>query len=491
MDLDKAVDLDYLISIGYFNKVDDYSSDESVSAGLLLMDQVEMYNYLDTNYEKVCGYDFYRDLFPNNQLQGDYSGYYQPNAIYLSRDFDTGHYRRRLMLNGSFKEDYMEYVEKEPDVICSGLSYVGKRNDLKSARRMHSLIIDLDSVGYAELLTLFKRFGESPEIMRSLPMPTYLVQSGTGLHVYYFLEDPIPLYPNIRKQVQKLKKALTIRMWDYKATTREKNIQIQSISQGFRMVGSINEKYSKEIIAFKTGGRVSLSTLNSYVADEIRVDIDKKYEKGKHTLEEAKKLFPDWYEDVVVRGKERNGGWTFRDAVYKSWLNRADEVTGGHRYHYLMTLAACAYKCGIPREQLEEDVDDIFNQLRKVSHTHPLEEKDKITALKGYDEEFLRLPINTIRDLTGLHIEKTKRNGRSQAEHIRYMNLMRDNFTHPDGDWRKGNGRPKGSGTKEDLVKEYVKNNPEDNPTEIARALEISRPTVYKYLKVIKEEKII
>ena len=44
-------------------------------------------------------------------------------------------------------------------------------------------------------------------------------------------------------------------------------------------------------------------------------------------------------------------------------------------------------------------------------------------------------------------------------------------------------GRPKGSGTKEELVKEYIEKNPEDNPTEIARALNISRPTVYKYLK--------
>ena len=39
-------------------------------------------------------------------------------------------------------------------------------------------------------------------------------------------------------------------------------------------------------------------------------------------------------------------------------------------------------------------------------------------------------------------------------------------------------GRP----SKEKLVKEYIKNNPGDNPTEIARALNISRPTVYKYL---------
>ena len=32
------------------------------------------------------------------------------------------------------------------------------------------------------------------------------------------------------------------------------------------------------------------------------------------------------------------------------------------------------------------------------------------------------------------------------------------------------------------LVKEYIEKNPDDNPTEIARNLGISRTTVYKYL---------
>ena len=43
-------------------------------------------------------------------------------------------------------------------------------------------------------------------------------------------------------------------------------------------------------------------------------------------------------------------------------------------------------------------------------------------------------------------------------------------------------GRPRGSGTKEDLVKEYLAKNPDDSPTEIARNLGISRTTVYKYI---------
>ena len=46
-------------------------------------------------------------------------------------------------------------------------------------------------------------------------------------------------------------------------------------------------------------------------------------------------------------------------------------------------------------------------------------------------------------------------------------------------EWRNKKGQP----TKEDLVKDFIKKNPEKNPTQIARELGVSRPTVYKYLK--------
>ena len=36
-------------------------------------------------------------------------------------------------------------------------------------------------------------------------MPTFLVLSGNGLHLYYVFEEPIDLYPNIKIQLKKPK----------------------------------------------------------------------------------------------------------------------------------------------------------------------------------------------------------------------------------------------------------------------------------------------
>ena len=75
---------------------------------------------------------------------------------------------------------------------------------------------------------------------------------------------------------------------------------------------------------------------------------------------------------------------------------------------------------------------------------------------------------------------------------MRIMSSIRDTV-HPDGSWRNKNGRPVGSGTKERLVLEYIAEHPEDSAMEIARALGISRTTVYKYINTpahVRAEKI-
>ena len=33
-------------------------------------------------------------------------------------------------------------------------------------------------------------------------MPTYVVNSGRGLHLYYFLKEPIPLYKHYQKTLR-------------------------------------------------------------------------------------------------------------------------------------------------------------------------------------------------------------------------------------------------------------------------------------------------
>lgn len=45
----------------------------------------------------------------------------------------------------------------------------------------------------------------------------------------------------------------------------ERTRQYQSINQGFRMIGSINDKYGTQAKAYRTGERVSIEYLNGYL----------------------------------------------------------------------------------------------------------------------------------------------------------------------------------------------------------------------------------
>ena len=147
-------------------------------------------------------------------------------------------------------------------------------------------------------------------------MPTFLVLSGTGLHIYYVFQQPIDLYPNIKIQMKSLKYDLTFRMWEYKGTSQMEAIQYQSINQTFRMVGSINEKYDTPLVAFRIGKQVTLEYLNAYAKPENRVDLNRPFRPSKMTRAEAKEAYPEWYERVVVNGDKRRTtmGYSWKSA---------------------------------------------------------------------------------------------------------------------------------------------------------------------------------
>ena len=109
------------------------------------------------------------------------------------------------------------------------------------------------------------------------------------MHIYYVFQQPIDLYPNIKIQLKSLKYDLTFRLWEYGSTSQVKAIQYQSINQSFRMVGSINDKHGTELVAFRTGERVTLDYLNAYAKPENRVDVNKPFSPSKMTRAEARR----------------------------------------------------------------------------------------------------------------------------------------------------------------------------------------------------------
>ena len=183
--------------------------------------------------------------------------------------------------------------------FMSAISYFGRNRTAENAREMYALIFDLDEVGEEEIRLLFSAWIEG--MGGRVPRPTYIVNSGGGIHLYYVFEKPIPLYPNIQKQLKKLKYALTDKIWNGD-TSQLKLKQFQGINQGFRLVGS-KTKHGEIVKAYKTGERVNLAYLSQFVDEESRIT-DTLYH-SKLTLAEARQKFSDWYEQRIVQTRQK------------------------------------------------------------------------------------------------------------------------------------------------------------------------------------------
>ena len=448
----------------------------------------ECLEYLSAQFEEIGGCDFYRDIFPDNEKKGELNtDFSRPNAIYLYRDeADEGtkrQLRRRIMLKDTWENDYTEYVERNPMTLCSGLSYRRRANRLENAQRMNALVIDIDGVGISNIKALFKHFNADFKKGHASPKPTYIVLSGSGIHVYYVFESPVDLYPNIKMQMKRLKYALTSNLWIFESTSKVKKVQYQSINQGFRMVGSVNGNYGMEIRAFKTGGKITLDYLNSYIRDEKdRVDVKRPFRPSVMTRAEAREKHPDWYEKVVVRGDRTAKKWDIKGkqgyALYEWWLNRRfdERLAGGHRYFFMMCLVIYACKCDVPKKKLKEDIKIVFEHLKTIDHTNELTQDDVKAALEVYSREYYNFTIKDIEYLTDIRIERNKRNGRKQAEHLKRARAVQE-IDYPDGSWREGNGRQSAA----DKVHGYRRDNPDARKADCIRDTGLSKPTVYKW----------
>lgn len=441
---------------------------------------------LENLYTPYNGYEFYKYIFPNNENKGELStDYSKPNAIFLyekrSSDNDTKYkFRRRIMLNDTWQDDYLHFVEMNNITLCSGLSYIDKINKLSNARQMNALIFDIDNVGVDELNNLLLKFQQPSDVDKSIPIPTFIALSGTGVHLYYVFDEPIILYPYTKIQLKNLKYELTFRIWEYNKTSKEEEIQFQSINQCFRMVGSLNDKYNVEVVAFKVGDKVTIDYLNTYIEkSKNKVDINEIFKTSTMTLREAAEKYPHWYEKVVVNNNRKRKKWDIKSkqkyALYEWWISQSDNIKGGHRYFYMMCMAVYASKCDVPKSKLENDMYDIFDKLQSINHTNPLSKNDILSALEMYSKEYYNLTISVISKLTNVKIERNKRNFRKQKEHISYMNDIK-NIKSSNNECTKG-GRP----SAENIVYEWKLSNENGTKANCIRETGLSKKTVYKW----------
>lgn len=504
---------------------------------------------LESTLEEVSPFDFYRYIFPvgtfekkvptklnatgEKQIPDWDKADMKPNTILVKIRKVPDPENPEKKIGKSIKlvitDDLMDIdaAKDEPDCIMSPISYYGRSRSSKMADSLYAIAIDLDFKEYKRdyILTLLHQMSPasapaSPTKYKSyLPPATFVVNSGHGIHLYYVLDKPLKLYKNVVPQINHLRKVLTNRIWNGYITDLYESVQFQSIWQGFRIPGSASKLGTNyPIRAFRFGDRISLEELLKYIPKSKDkgllnsyncLPLNFKIDSGdtRLTLEQSQELYPKWYMERIVGGAEKKK-WHIKRDLYDWWLKQIKELKSvGHRYYCIRALVAYAVKCDIDYYELEADANSLLEDFDRITPEGAVEQahfhqEDIDDALTGYNEDQYdisnRFKRQFIADNCAIEImPQIRRNGRKQKEHLNRISALRD-LDYPNGSWREGNGRPKGSKNKEkmtstsspkaQIIKKYLLNHPTASKNEITKMTGLDHKTVAKWYDEIKKE---
>ena len=463
---------------------------------------VTIENWLDVKFPEVSPMEFYRDLFPAGELEKkgeQVSGKYTGIIVSISQ-----HEKKENGQKKVYKytiTDDLKAIEKviktDNFCLCSPLTYAGQNRTAERARMLYAITVDLDRIrtepdsrtGYPEgMRDLWHQITKA----KYLPRPTYIVNSGTGIHLYYVLENPIPLYPAFAFELQEYKRELTRKIWnDFVIDIKDpREIQQEGIYQGFRMPGTIT-KNGGRARAFKTGKKVTMEYMNSFVDDIFKGRKAAKHQRrGRVSLAAAKENWPEWYERRITNGQKR-GTWNISRNLYDWWLEKIKKgATVGHRYYCMMMLAVYAQKCShfdakhnpepVTREELEKDCFSLLNRFDRLTNdeNNHFTEDDILAALEAFDERWTTYPRASVEYKSAIRIEPNKRNGQKQKEHLEEARAIRDIRAQRRGEkWDDNGGRKE----KYDVVQEWKTKNPKGKKADCIRETGLSKKTVYKH----------
>lgn len=487
-----------------------------------------------------------------------------PNEVSLYRDYQgMSHlfeyltlgagvdYKQNLEFNLPCYEDEATLRGKTPiDVSVSPCAYYGRNATLNNLHTIFALVVDLDGVGIGNMEILINQLNSEEEDILSIPRPTYIVNSGHGLHIYYMFDEPLNAYRSRIRYVREFKRDLTRVIWNSGLTQfcDEKQVQQGSIVQAFRAVGSQTKFRNGTLVtAYRVGDKTNLCELFDWYQKRYKKgisdkdDLSKKYPNGADCFYQPRKeytIVKDENNEGEHRGTSAGEHWCFNTAMYTSVKKKLHTFgMNGHRYWCIWTLAVIAHKCGIPYEQLEKDAKELQEFLsRKYANSEQGEFSwvEAKTALKAYkDSKTWMVSTKAVEHYTGITFNTTKRSGdvpkwkyeqnkeyydsidkkpwRTKDEHCTYMRgmlaLKRDLGEVKDTRFTKENASEMGRrGNREDKAragamskrgidmdlynrfKEYISLNPDAKKIQISRDLGISRPTVDKYKKLADAE---
>ena len=294
----------------------------------------------------------------------------------------------------------------------------------------------------------------------SILKPTFLVNTGTGLHFVYRLKNPVYVYsrPHRIPVFQALKSAICKKIEQvlFKGSPYKGKIKPLAFDQKMRFpstatkvgetmgrdavkngqivrVWEIEDSYALGTLAefgrefFYEGiwaNTKKCSVLSNFQKRECGDDIlNSLNDLDKAQLEELK-----FDSKLVKKAIKTREGKTYRFVnrnLYNGWKKKCFNALVGTRYFAMLYLASCAIKSGVRKFELSEDLKEIQKYLNSVSD-EPVTDKDVESVITAYlaNPNLRYFKLTIANEICGFETHVSKRNGRTREEHLNRLRAL-------------------------------------------------------------------
>ena len=267
----------------------------------------------------------------------------------------------------------------------------------KTLKAVRAFVVDCDGVTSATLGKVVKY------LWNSLPaQPTYIVNSGKGVHFIYQLDRPVEV-KGLRWSINKLNEAIQ------NSYTALLEVDKHPVVHPYRFPGFLT-KINTTATAFRVRGAYTLEELMKLF--EIK---PKKAEKGKKQEKQKGELL------VLPNGRRAFFEWVLR-RLFKN------PPIPGRRQNSFFALGIVSYKCRreVPYEEAVETIPMVYeDMMRRNLHIGFRIEEAYEAFQKGYQPKYVRASWKYLCELLGWEYRPNKRNGRTREEHLKYLQRIR------------------------------------------------------------------
>ena len=427
-----------MLAEGYAPDVIDWWEEDRVET--MVRDFHKKNAVLKWNYTQKSFYEFLEDVFPGLEefmvITGD-AGFKKMGA-----------------------DELCDYQADKDNVYVVPASFINNYYSANTCKDLYALVVDVDKVKPETLAIIIK----NGNLGGNIPMPTYITNSGSGVHLYYVFSKKVPYYPKNRKILQNMYRVLC-------GITKQRiaaKTDWHSIVQPFRLPGS-QTKLGQIATAFECGDKWNVKDL----ARRLGVDTDDLDLKERTLMPQDE--YRRWKAEKIASGEHFKPKRTYKlqegnKGFYEYCLERCyNDTAEGHRYMSMVALSVVAYKVGIEKEQLEDNLLELLEHYNDIGTV--ITQKELQKAMRSYNSKALKCRSETLEQWFGWEFKRMQKEiskGRSREEHLKRARAVRTVASY------ENVGPP----TKAHIVKEWRLEHPEGTPRECMAATGLSKNTV-------------